>query len=152
MSNFVLNYSPAFVVVGGFLLGLGGSVPILKFSIGVSSILVLNLALKCASKKLLYANTVNLPLLGRGMRPVGQEKESPMEFGMPSGHAHFAFFCLGYYLCSTGDFGFGSAALLIAATLVAASRVWQGFHTVRQVVIGGVLGCISGPFVCWLFK
>ena len=83
------------------------------------------------------------------MRPEGQEKQSPMEFGMPSGHAHFAFFCLGYYVYSTQDYGPASVALLVFAVVLAASRVWQRFHTVRQVVIGGLLGCVTGPFVAW---
>ena len=152
--NGLLNLSPTLVGVGGVLYALvRPSYPAFLFSTGVFSILLLNLGFKCASKKLLYpANTTHLPLLGRGMRPDGREHDAPMEFGMPSGHAHFAFFCLGYYLCATGDWAWGGAALLFAASLVAASRVWQGFHTVRQVVVGGLLGCVTGPLVCWLFN
>ena len=149
--NTLLNHSPTAVVVGGF----AGSVwypGLFKFSILVSCILLLNVALKCASKKILYSKHESLPVLGRGMRPEEQRKESPMEFGMPSGHAHFAFFCLGYYVYSTQDYGPVSVALLAFAVMVAASRVWQRFHTVRQVVVGGLLGCVTGPLVAWLFS
>jgi diacylglycerol kinase (ATP) len=71
---------------------------------------------------------------------------TPLQGGMPSGHAGVAFSIA--TSVAFADTGFLVVALAwLLAALVAQSRVLLGVHRVREVVLGGLLGC----FVTLLF-
>ena len=64
-------------------------------------------------------------------------------YGMPSSHSQFAwFFCIFwfYYIRSYKTHWLVQLIVLKSALLVSISRVYLGYHTVEQIVVGGVLG------------
>lgn len=110
--------------------------------------LILNFVLKRA---------INLP------RPPGSDHTGP---GMPSDHAQFSFF-LAVFVCwwlSSGQVKLSTSSspmspsatlaekirtvlrlgMLLLAVLVGWSRVYLGYHTVLQVVVGALIGAMTG--------
>lgn len=73
-------------------------------------------------------------------------------YGMPSDHAQFMFFFATYailWLSSrhkgpSGQRQFATAAVLLNAITVSYSRVFLGFHTPEQVLVGALIGMGSG--------
>lgn len=67
------------------------------------------------------------------------------DFGFPSSHAQFMF-CFATLVARQSRSKMTNFILFSAACLVSVSRVWNEFHTVRQVVVGAIVGCLSGLF------
>ena len=67
------------------------------------------------------------------------KKGTPLEGGMPSGHSAIAFSVFAMILFMTPDIKIISLALIMAL-LVAQSRVKAGIHSIREVLIGGLIG------------
>lgn len=131
-----------------------------------------NCILKILFKTLyIKLGAIDLPLLGRGIRPVGTTNYSDMptlsnfvkkatSFGMPSGHSQNAWFFFSFislyiynqYKNKPNNIftQITSIALIIAtfiiATFISYSRVKINFHSTNQVIIGGVIGTILGVF------
>ena len=66
-------------------------------------------------------------------------KGTPLEGGMPSGHSAIAFAAFGILVFMTSDVRILVLGFFMAA-LVAQSRVKSGIHSIREVLVGGLLG------------
>jgi dolichyldiphosphatase len=86
----------------------------------------------------------------REARPEGAPAD---DFGMPSSHSQFMWFFAAYHLQFVRSRAaqhsrwevLGSSALAVScAAAVAYSRVYLRYHTVEQVIIGGLLGVACG--------
>ena len=66
-------------------------------------------------------------------------KGTPLEGGMPSGHSAIAFAAFGILVFVTSDVRILVLGFFMAA-LVAQSRVKSGIHSIREVLVGGLLG------------
>ena len=66
-------------------------------------------------------------------------KGTPLEGGMPSGHSAIAFAAFGILAFMTSDIRILVLGFFMAA-LVAQSRVKSGIHSIREVLLGGLLG------------
>ena len=66
-------------------------------------------------------------------------KGTPLEGGMPSGHSAIAFAAFGILVFMTSDVRILVLGFFMAA-LVAQSRVKSGIHSIREVLLGGLLG------------
>ena len=67
------------------------------------------------------------------------KKGTPLEGGMPSGHSAIAFAAFGILLFMTSDIRILILGFFMAG-LVAQSRVKSGIHSIREVLVGGLLG------------
>ena len=67
------------------------------------------------------------------------QKGTPLEGGMPSGHSAIAFAAFGILLFMTSDIRILILGFFMAG-LVAQSRVKSGIHSIREVLVGGLLG------------
>ncbi|KAG0168118.1 Dolichyldiphosphatase 1 [Apophysomyces sp. BC1034] len=74
-------------------------------------------------------------------------------YGMPSSHAQFVWFFVSYgilymYKCMHFDQNAwkqcAASAMLIMATLVSYSRIYLGYHTEWQVMVGAIVGVTFG--------
>ena len=122
-----------------------------------------------------------LPILGRGKRPHGAtsctfilDDIPSTSFGMPSGHSQLIWTFGTYILCKLIDkwhktttspdtttqmqaLGYiwvisTSILLLSLMIYVSYSRVYiEGCHTIQQVIVGGILGAITG-FIMYYFE
>lgn len=72
-------------------------------------------------------------------------------FGMPSGHAQFAFFSLTfiYFTLLNNDI---SLFYLFISLLTICQRVIYKYHTIFQVIVGALVGSVFGYFVFELAK
>ena len=66
-------------------------------------------------------------------------KGTPLEGGMPSGHSAIAFAAFGILAFMTSDIRILILGFFMAG-LVAQSRVKSGIHSIREVLVGGLLG------------
>mmetsp|Transcript_2700 Transcript_2700/g.8183 ORF Transcript_2700/g.8183 Transcript_2700/m.8183 type:complete len:219 (+) Transcript_2700:147-803(+) len=84
-----------------------------------------------------------LPALGSvAFRPAGCERT---DGGLPSSHAQFAAFLVGYgSQCLQLRFWWILLALYLHLGLTMFGRVYLGYHTVLQVVVGAALGILNG--------
>ena len=80
---------------------------IIGYTIGLLINLVANFILKELIFRPLYGNTKNIPILGRGLRPVGASncdsynncsKKPSLTFGMPSGHSMMIWFTITFIM------------------------------------------------------
>jgi membrane-associated phospholipid phosphatase len=124
----------------------------------------------------------NIPILGRGERPVGFKNCSDVPscetiptafaFGMPSGHAQTAWFVFIFAVLYLNDiidkkkktatnnkkiyYNFWLTVAVIIGLLMSLyitySRVSMGCHTIQQVIIGGVLGLLLGTVSYFVSK
>jgi len=80
------------------------------------------------------------------------------DYGMPSSHSQFMFFFATHLLLlilyrrlsftnQIWGYIYAVLAYVVAAT-VALSRVYLGYHTLYQVLVGCTMGCVIAPF--WL--
>jgi len=83
----------------------------------------------------------------------GSNSSYGLSYGMPSAHSQFMGYFAAYFICTIIvrvrhlrpiSKIFGSIVLVIAAILVASSRVYLFYHNVPQVVVGVVLGSVVG--------
>mmetsp|Transcript_10175 Transcript_10175/g.13346 ORF Transcript_10175/g.13346 Transcript_10175/m.13346 type:complete len:222 (-) Transcript_10175:140-805(-) len=131
----LVTLSPIYIVVMyASLVVFNRDLQVLTMSVGQ----LLNLGLNQILKKI-----INQP------RPPGADKE---DSGMPSDHSQFLFFFAAYFsFCMTNRLS-GSAvgqsffafAVHLLALGTAYSRVYLGYHTVSQVVVGGGIGSVVG--------
>lgn len=131
---------------------------------------VLNCILKIIFKTLyIKLGAIDLPFLGRGLRPIGAQNCSDMptmsnfvkkatSFGMPSGHsqnAWFFFSFISFYIYNQykkKPFNIYRqittiiliSALFLIATFISYSRVKINCHSTNQVIVGGGIGAILG--------
>ena len=87
----------------------------------------------------------------KGVINQGRPKGAPFaDPGMPSSHALVSFFSAAAWMsvvaptAAAGTFSVGQALLLASASLIAVLRVACGFHSVAQIVVGGLLGSFLG--------
>jgi diacylglycerol kinase (ATP) len=78
-------------------------------------------------------------------------KGTPLEGGTVSGHAAVAFAIVAAVSLTTKD-PISSLLTLTLATMVSNSRITLGFHTFREVVLGGIIGMILTLTVLILFN
>ena len=141
--------------------------------IGISNIL-----LKYISKSIYSLfNIETIPLLGIGKRPENAincgtylDGVPSTTYGMPSGHSQFAWAVAIYFILKiikksynktqhTPIKIFGYMWLILSciiilgiATYISYSRVYiEGCHTIQQVIIGGIIGCVMG-FLVFFFE
>ena len=90
-------------------------------------------------------------------RPAGSDRDDP---GMPSNHSQFVFFFCAYWIFyythlyrkRKGEWTarqkieavVGLASVFLACTLTCVSRLYLGYHTVAQVLVGIGFGCLFG--------
>lgn len=133
--------------------------------------LIFNPILKIIMKSIYQLfKTDTLPILGLGYRPKGKAVcslfgTSPSEkktFGMPSGHSEIIWSIIGYYLIYYYNRDKDSKNFLMIYILkalilcmiglfVSLSRVYIGCHTIRQVLVGGIIGAGSGIGVYYMY-
>ncbi len=165
--------SSRFIPIYALLFGL---ISFNHYLILFSILAVLNGVLNCILKiifKTLYIKlgTIDLPFLGRGIRPIGAQNCSDMptmsnfvkkatSFGMPSGHsqnAWFFFTFISFYIYNQykkKPFNIYRQIttiitifiLLMTATFISYSRVKINCHSTNQVIVGGIIGAILGIF------
>lgn len=95
------------------------------------------------------------PYLGSGMRPPGAKNTGNFvdcnnntsdTYGMPSGHSLLIMMTTIFwslYFNKKKQYH-KSILLMIIASIIMYSRILLGCHTVQQVIIGGIFGCIIG--------
>ncbi|GJQ10740.1 hypothetical protein GpartN1_g2531.t1 [Galdieria partita] len=86
-------------------------------------------------------------------RPVGGEQS---EYGMPSAHSQSMFFVTSYVIFTLSrqrhkplcdlEKSLLYSFLLICSVLVSFSRIYLGYHSIRQVIVGAFVGCLLGYF------
>lgn len=88
-----------------------------------------------------------------GLRPTGaincglfidenNPKKNAKSYGMPSGHTHFASaFATYHFLKNKNPWWF------LIALLIGYSRIYLNCHTISQVIIGFIIGTISGIII-----
>ena len=106
-------------------------------SLGLGQLLneVLNYMLK---------NTIREP---RPLHPLNTHHEHIPAWGMPSDHSQFIAFFAAYVTCYCRGSREGAVwitAAWVGSVVVIFSRVYLGYHTVRQVVVGAAVGAIVG--------
>eukprot|EP00301_Raphidiophrys_heterophryoidea_P025776 c8725_g1_i2.p1 GENE.c8725_g1_i2~~c8725_g1_i2.p1 ORF type:complete len:142 (-),score=11.64 c8725_g1_i2:123-548(-) len=92
---------------------------------------------------------------------LGTERDDD-EYGMPSDHTQFMLFLV-VYICMCifcrGMFvsrfrGVACGLMIVSAGLVAFSRIYLGYHTQAQVIVGSIVGAalaVIWYFVTWLW-
>lgn len=68
-------------------------------------------------------------------------------WGLPSDHSQFAFFFASYvtlFVRGSREGGVWAAAAWLGGAVVAASRVYLGYHTPWQVAVGAAVGAVTG--------
>ena len=102
-----------------------------------------------------------LPILGRGIRPDGAKycssfifednlKGLSTSYGMPSGHSIIALMAAMFWSLYIIDNQpikkrwIGLLVLNFTCLTVAFSRIYLGCHTLQQVIVGGLIGCLFG--------
>jgi len=151
----------------------------------IMSLMVLfsNLGFKMLIFKPLYRLAGNdyLPLIGRGSRPNGAidcstfikcNQKLSTSFGMPSGHAQFGWWLVGFFLpliwesyeYKDEDFLkpteqktyvkiLQTIGVIVLALVICYSRVYvEKCHTIQQVVVGSIIGVGYGYFTYWLYR
>ena len=105
-------------------------------------------------------NKDEFPILGKGIRPDGArdcsnfidpDNRLSSSYGMPSGHAQTsAFFAVYLIIMIINERSSNNIKILkiitimIITVLIISSRIYFGCHTVQQVTVGGIIGCILG--------
>ena len=163
--DFIFHFaqdSPRFLPIHSILFGLISHNFFLTL-MGIFSISnsIINLFLK-QGFKVLYSiiKTKSLPIIGIGERPVGGYKLNNIGcfdkytneaklFGMPSGHAQnawfFAIFSIMYLIDQKQKKTLWvSLLLIIIASFISYSRVYNNCHTTEQVVVGSLFGLFFG--------
>ena len=70
------------------------------------------------------------------------EKYHNHSYGMPSGHAHILWFIAFYKITETNIYL--RASLIMFAIASSIQRLYSEKHTKKQVIMGGLLGMITG--------
>jgi membrane-associated phospholipid phosphatase len=123
-------------------------------------------------------NRTSLPILGIGSRPPKAngcqfilDNIPSTSYGMPSGHSQMSWAIATYIICKIINhwynhdknnkvittFGYiwlilSCVLVLFVAAYISYSRVYiEGCHTIQQVIIGGLLGVVSG-FLIYYFE
>lgn len=118
-------------------------------------------------------NTDYIPLIGQGSRPIGAHSSSAFmhvplipatTYGMPSGHSQLAWFFATYACLNIINSRFTyfqnlqiswngplqalcCTTLILLAGIISYSRVYiEECHTPGQVIVGGLIGIVSGVF------
>ena len=139
---------------------------------------IINVLLKTFIFKPLYykIGNKNIPILGRGDRPRGHPKLDMLEnyynnsisFGMPSGHSQLMSFVstfwiiqilynktqckyINYHKLKLHD-NISIIYLILITFVVMYSRYTHRYHTIQQVILGGIIGCCLGVLSFLLFK
>lgn len=139
---------------------------------------IINVMLKSLIFKPFYYKfgNKNIPILGRGDRPRGHPKLDMLEnyynnsisFGMPSGHSQMMCFVATFWIiqiiysktkCKYENYhklklqdNISITYLILLTLLVMYSRYSQRYHTIQQVILGGIIGCCLGVLSFILFK
>lgn len=139
---------------------------------------IINVLLKTFIFKPLYykCGNKNIPILGRGDRPRGHPKLDMLEnyynnsisYGMPSGHSQIICFVSTFWIiqilysktrCKYENYhkltlqnNISIIYLILIALFVMYSRIVQRYHTIQQVILGGIIGCSIGIISFILFK
>jgi membrane-associated phospholipid phosphatase len=108
-------------------------------------------------------NVTTLPILGLGIRPESSYKNKNSDFiidklvlnsfGMPSGHSQIMWALATYIIYKYLNYVsiytiLGSIIIIAIASYVSYSRVYiEKCHTIQQVIVGSILGIISGIIV-----
>jgi membrane-associated phospholipid phosphatase len=161
-----------------FIIYLATSDNLLLYIIIVSYInFLLNTLFKNISSRIYkIQRSVNIPIIGRGPRPLGSHMcdfGHKQSFGMPSGHAQitWTFVVLvillilqkkggNYDLCELKHLGniqskdlFRIICLVLLGITVCYSRVYvEGCHTLEQVIVGTIIGISLGVFFFKMMK
>lgn len=114
--------------------------------------------------KIIYKKSgrTSLPILGLGYRPNSgkihcgvfnkkNNKDGTKTFGMPSGHSQIIWSIISYSLIvmynrTKNDENFiivypiKFIILILLGLFVSLSRVYMGCHTIRQIIVGGIIG------------
>jgi membrane-associated phospholipid phosphatase len=142
-------------------------------------IVISNILLKYISKSIYSLfNIETIPLLGIGKRPenatsCGTYLDGLLSttYGMPSGHSQIAWSVAIYFILKIIKNWYNNdkenkpitiigyiwiilscIIILGIATYISYSRVYiEGCHTIQQVIIGGILGCVMG-FLVFFFE
>ena len=144
-------------------------------------ILISNWSLKHLIVKQLYNyfDKKSFPILGIGSRPNKATGCSfvndgiiATDYGMPSGHSQIAWAVATYIICKIIKHNYkkyknnnkivkildyswlivSCIIILLVALYISYSRVYiEGCHTIQQVIIGGILGIVSG-FIIYYFE
>ena len=131
---------------------------------------IINHFFKLFCKNVIYKNTDYIPLFGYGGRPEGAKycgifidennlKGLSTSFGMPSGHSHFATLAAVFwslYLANKYElnlYTFISIGIICILSLtIMISRYYLGCHTPQQIIVGGIIGLITGYLGYYLYK
>eukprot|EP01103_Thecamoeba_quadrilineata_P007749 TRINITY_DN17583_c0_g1_i1.p1 TRINITY_DN17583_c0_g1~~TRINITY_DN17583_c0_g1_i1.p1 ORF type:complete len:197 (+),score=17.58 TRINITY_DN17583_c0_g1_i1:42-632(+) len=96
-------------------------------------------------------------LLKNIIRQPRPTKSTSLDYGMPSSHSSYVFFFCAYLTCfvilktkyTPTTRSFVIAVLAFIAIIVGYSRIHLAFHTLEQVIVGMILGIITGT--SWYF-
>ncbi len=80
-----------------------------------------------------------------------EHKGTPIQGGMPSGHSALAFSILSIVIEMNENFGVRGLTFLLAI-LVAQSRVKNKIHTVKEVLVGGIIGFSVSYFILYILR
>ncbi len=164
--------SPHFLPIYSILFGLlGTNLYLIILGCLLYSNAIFNKILKQIFKQIYEKLKLDtLPFIGKGARPKGALNCSPMptlksytrvskSFGMPSGHSQTVWFLFGFGLLylikqfknnrlpqSLNTILFSVTILLFLgiSIYISTSRILNGCHTIQQVILGGLIGFVSG--------
>lgn len=121
-------------------------------------------------KNVIYNKKVSLPILGKGIRPNGAKycgifiEEDNLEgkstsFGMPSGHSQFATMSATFwilYLINNFPMDYRNYISIIFVIImglgIMISRYILKCHTYQQIILGGLIGIITGYVGYYLWE
>ena len=143
---------PFIVNVFSFLISmLMGDIKTFYFAILILLTGIINTALKETTR--LFMGKKSWGIFGKGIRPTTKKfGRGRGTYGMPSGHSQIATTFSAYwssYLMDTNYvYKYVSIGILAALSLlIMYSRVvWERAHTVQQVIMGGLIGCMIGHY------
>ena len=175
----ICNYIPSIILVSSISFGVifNNIRGFIFFGLGICCSII-NIFLKTFIFKPIYYKygNRNIPLLGRGDRPTGHPKLDMFEnyykhsvsFGMPSGHSQLICFFSSFWIlqiiysktrCKYVNYNkltlrdnISIVYLTLISVLVMYSRYLRRFHTIQQVILGGIIGCGLGILSFTVFK
>ena len=141
--------------------------------LGLITVELLSRILKSIFKNIIYKNKINLPILGKGLRPQkakgcggwGYPNKIPKNFGMPSGHSIFSGFIFTYFiLCIWENDNKKNQdeyiILKIIYTILCIfgyiymiyTRIYFNCHTIQQTIFGTFVGLGLAFFYFYFVK
>lgn len=169
----ICNYIPSIILISSLSIGVifNNIQGFIFFGICLCCNII-NAILKTFIFKPIYYKFGNrpLPILGIGDRPIGHPKLDMFEnyynlsvsYGMPSGHSQLICLFSSFWILQllhknkvykpTVRDNISIGYLVLFAILVMYSRYVKRYHTIQQVIIGGIVGCCLGVLSFFMFK